>query len=351
MPASTFPLLCLGHPLLDIQVTHGEVLLEKYGLKANDAILAQDKHAPLRRSYDEVVRDYEVSYLAGGGAQTAARGAAYILPPESVVFIGCVGDDELAAHLRAANHREGLREAYYVKKGERTGVCAVIITGTHRSLVTTLRAAQSFDIAHLHTPEISRLIDGARVFYVEGYFLRHAVDSVVEVGKKASESGKIFVTNLSAPYVAQFFKAELEEVLFYTDIIIGNEAEAAAWAVAAALPDTGPDDFPAIARALALLPKFEPARPRTVVLTQGPEATILVSAAAPDSPRVFPVERLPDAQIVDTNGAGDAFAGGFLGALVAGKPIDECVRVGQRLGAMSVQMEGPQYRWPREKVM
>ena len=43
--SSTYSLFCMGHPLLDIQVRDGEKLLEKYGLKADDAILAKEKHA------------------------------------------------------------------------------------------------------------------------------------------------------------------------------------------------------------------------------------------------------------------------------------------------------------------
>lgn len=43
-----------------------------------------------------------------------------------------MGDDALAEQLRAANKREGLDEAYQVKKGEKTGACAVIITGHDR---------------------------------------------------------------------------------------------------------------------------------------------------------------------------------------------------------------------------
>ena len=46
----------------------------------------------------------------------------YVLPPGSVVFTGCVGDDELAEQLKAANKREGLDQVYLVKKGEKTVV-------------------------------------------------------------------------------------------------------------------------------------------------------------------------------------------------------------------------------------
>lgn len=346
MASQTYPLFCMGNPLLDMQVSNGEELLKKYDLKANDAILAEDKHLPL---YDDVVRVPNIAYLAGGAAQNAARGAAYVLPPNSVVYTGCVGDDELAEQLKVANKREGLQEAYLVKKGEKTGACAVVITGHHRSLVTTLRAAEKFEKAHLSSPEVARLIDGAKVFYVEGYFLTHGIESAVEVAKKASDAGKVFALNLSAPFIPQFFKVQLEQIFSYCDIIIGNESEAAAWASAAGLPDK--ENIPAIAKSLATLPKSNPSRARTVVITQGPSSTIFVSSSAPDEPKIFPVTPLADSQIVDTNAAGDAFAGGFLGAFVAGKSIDECIIAGHKLGAMCVQQVGPQYKWPKENIL
>lgn len=47
MSSKAFPIFCMGNPLLDMQVTNGEALLEKYGLKSNDAILAEEKQAPM----------------------------------------------------------------------------------------------------------------------------------------------------------------------------------------------------------------------------------------------------------------------------------------------------------------
>ena len=148
--------------------------------------------------------------------------------------------------------------------------------------------------------------------------------------------GQAFAINLNAPFIPKFFKVQLEQVLPYCDFVIGNESEAAAWANAAGLPDKG--DIPAIAKSIAVLPKSNSSRPRTVIVTQGPNPTVVVTAADPDKPRKFPVDRLEDNQIVDTNGAGDAFAGGFLGALVSGKSMDEAVLVGHKLGAMCVQL-------------
>lgn len=54
------------------------------------------------------------------------------MPAHSVIYTGCVGDDELAEQLKAANAREGLDQDYLVKSGEKTGACAVVITGHNR---------------------------------------------------------------------------------------------------------------------------------------------------------------------------------------------------------------------------
>jgi hypothetical protein len=62
----------------------------------------------------------------------SSRLIQYVLPSDSVVYTGCVGDDELAAQLKAVNAKEGVESAYLVKKGDLTGACAVILTGQER---------------------------------------------------------------------------------------------------------------------------------------------------------------------------------------------------------------------------
>ncbi|KAH8835044.1 Ribokinase-like protein [Flagelloscypha sp. PMI_526] len=341
-----YSLLSIGNPLLDISVTGGEALLSKYELKANDAILAEDKHAPI---YAEAVKDYPVTYVAGGAGQNTARGAAYVLPPKSVVYVGSVGDDDLAEQLKAANAREGLDQIYYVNKGVKTGACCVVITGHDRSLVTTLRAAEKFSVEHLKTPEVSTAIEEVKWFYFEGFFLTHGLESIEYLGTKASAGGKTVALNFSAPFIPQFFKTQLQTVLSYTDIVIMNESEAEAWGSANGL--VNPKDLPAVGKDVALLPKSNSSRPRIVVITNGSGATTVVKGDKPDEPLKFAVDPLESEQIVDTNGAGDSFAGGFLGALVLGKELEEAIQVGHKLARMTVQLNGPSYKWPKEQIV
>jgi len=109
--------------------------------------------------------------------------------------------------------------------------------------------------------------------------------------------------------------------------------------------------MPAIAKALAEQPKSNPTRDRVVVFTHGAQPTIAVSSSTPADVKTYAVNALKDEEIVDTNGAGDAFAGGFLGALAAGKSLDESIEVGHTLGTMCVTQVGPQYKWPKVKVL
>lgn len=117
------------------------------------------------------------------------------------------------------------------------------------------------------------------------------------------------------------------------DILFGNESEAESWANANGLAN--PTDLPSVALALAKLPKSNASRPRTVVITSGAEATVVATSDS-EQTTTYPVNKLSDEQIVDTNGAGDAFAGGFMGAYVLGKDVAKCVEVGHKLGAMCV---------------
>ena len=59
------------------------------------------------------------------------------------------------------------------------------------SLVTTLRAAEMFEKSWLETPEVAKLIDGAKAYYVEGFFLTHGTESTVDLASKASAASKV----------------------------------------------------------------------------------------------------------------------------------------------------------------
>ncbi|KAL8805467.1 MAG: hypothetical protein Q9182_001922 [Xanthomendoza sp. 2 TL-2023] len=315
-----------------------DATLQKYNLKANDAILAEESHMSLYP--DLLSRNHHL--IAGGAAQNTARGAQYILPPNTVLYIGCVGKDDYAENLRSACSAAGLRVEYRVDETQPTGRCGVVITGNNRSLCTHLAAANEYKLDHLQRPEIWDLVKKARFYYVGGYHLTVCVPAAMALAKEAaSDPQKVFIMNLSAPFIPQFFKEPLAETSPYWDYLIGNETEVAAWAESQgeALQGKGVRE---IAMHMAGLKKVNEARKRTVVITQGTDPTI-VAVQGEKEAREYPVRTIGKEKICDTNGAGDAFAGGFVAGVVEGKSLEESVDMGQWLAKLSIQELGPQY--------
>ncbi len=327
-------LLGIENPLLDISARVDPELLKKYNLKANDAILAGPEHKEL---FVELVRDYKVQYIAGGAAQNTCRGAQWLLPPNSTVYLGCVGNDANAEKLNAVAQKDGLKTLYRVDEALPTGLCAVLITEQNRSMVTDLMAANAYHISHLEDAHVWQTVESAENFYVGGYFLTVSPPSALKIAKHALDANKVFALNLSAPFIPQFFKDPLGDLIPYADLIFGNEAEALAWAVSHNLDIT---DVAEIALKLAEHEKLNHSRSRLVVFTQGSKSTI---CAINGKVTEFPVIAIDKSKIVDTNGAGDAFCGGFLSQYVLGEPIEKCVAAGHYVAHVVIQRDGPSY--------
>ncbi|KAI8921212.1 Ribokinase-like protein [Powellomyces hirtus] len=329
--------LGIGNPLLDISARVDPSFLTKYNLKSNDAILAADEHKPL---YKELVDNYPVEYVAGGATQNSMRGAQWLLPANQTVYIGCVGKDKNVEILRDAAAKDGLRTEYLEDESTPTGVCAVMITGNERSMVTDLHAANNYKIDHLKKPEVWKLVEDAKFYYTSGFFLTVSPPSAMLIAEHAAKTNKVFTMNLSAPFISQFFTEPLDALLPYVDIVFGNEAEAAAYAEA---HKWGAISVKEVAKKIAALPKINTKRPRIVVFTQGGEPTILVKE---DHIQEFPIIAIPKENIVDTNGAGDAFVAGFMAQYVQGKDLETALSCGNYVANIVIQRSGPTY--PRE---
>ncbi|RMY77134.1 hypothetical protein D0864_09517, partial [Hortaea werneckii] len=263
---ASYELLCLENPLLDIQAQGDDALLQKYGLKPNDAILAEEKHLGIYA--DLLSRNAQL--LPGGAAQNTARGAQYLLPPSSVMFIGCVGKDESAEKLAAGNRAAGLEYCYRYDEQAATGRCGVVITGHNRSMCTDLAAANCYKLEHLK--ENWSLVERSKALFVGGYHLTVSVDSIMALCEEAATKNKPFILSLSAPFIPQFFKEPLDKTAPYWDYVVGNETEAQSYADS---HDLNTHSIPEIATHLANLPKKNTQRKRVAIITQGTDPTVI----------------------------------------------------------------------------
>lgn len=324
----------LCNPLLDISASADMSFLEKYSLKPNDAILAEDKHKPL---YKELVDQYKVDYIAGGAGQNALRVAQRVMKkPNVAIFMGSVGKDEYSSILEEKARSDGVNVRYQYTEAESTGTCAVLLTGngSNRSLCANLAAANLFTKDHIEVPENRELIEKADFYYITGFFITVCPDAILQIAKHSCDKNKVFMMNLSAPFISQFFKEPLMKIMPYVDILFGNETEAQTFAKEQNLKE---GSIPDIALQIAALSRENERKTRIVIITQGKDEVVL---AQDGKISTFKTTILSAEKIVDTNGAGDAFVGGFLSQLLQGRPMDKCISCGIWAATEIIQQDG-----------
>ena len=154
--------------------------------------------------------------------------------------------------------------------------------------------------------------------------------------------------SISAPFIPEFFKDQLDSVLPYADYVFCNETEAQTYSKT---HDWDTDnDIPSIAKKLSQLPKKNTKRPRVAVVTQGtlPTVTATTKSNGEIDVQEFPVRKVAESSINDTNGAGDAFAGGFAAGVVLKKSLLESVKMGKWLASLSIQELGASFPSPKQ---
>jgi len=339
-------LLGMGNPLLDMINAVEESVLEEYGLKANDAILADEggKHKPL---YEMLEKKEGTKFIPGGATQNSIRVAQWCLRKAKkdtstsfVSYIGCVNkDDSCGKKMTEIMGEIGVKPYYHTnasKVDTPTGTCAVLVTEANRSLVANLAAANNYELSHLK--ENMAVLEKANVVYSAGFFITVCPDAMMLAAEHCKAKNKIYCLNLAAPFIMQVppFKAALSKLIPLTDILFGNETEAKTfaetegWSESLSIAD--------IACKLSMLPQEDgKAQPRRVVITQGTDPTIV---AVNGKASTHPIIKVDSKLVVDTNGAGDAYVGGFLSKLVQGATVDVCCSAGADAAAVIVQQSG-----------
>lgn len=331
-------LLGFGNPLLDISAHVPASFLEKYELKSGDACLADvEKHLPL---YGEMILDYEVEYTAGGAAQNSIRAAQWMIGTKGAThYFGCVGDDSHGKNMQEAAEKSGVTTHYLKDTEKSTGTCAVLIREKERSLVAYLGATQNYKKSHFDSEEIQQLVQKAKFYYTTGFFLTVNDDTLEvtkSIGNHAKEQNKTFVMNLSAPFLINFFWEKVAQILPFADVVFCNEDEAGClgqkleWGT----------DLQQIALKLSEYQKENSQKKRLVIFTQGSKETIVCYEG---KITLFTPIKCKEEELVDTNGAGDSFVGGFLSQYVQNKPIEECIEAAHYCAWECIRRSGATY--------
>jgi sugar/nucleoside kinase (ribokinase family) len=303
MPSARFDVLGIGNAIVDVIARTEEDFLLKQGMHKGAMALIDEARA--QAIYAAMGPAIETS---GGSAANTIVGLASL--GSRSAFIGKVKDDELGrtfAHdIRAAGATFTTSPAADCPS---TACCYVLVTPDgERTMNTYLGAAQD-----LHPADIDAdLVAASAVTYLEGYLWdpKNAKDAFVKAAKIAHEAERSVALSLSDAFCVDRWRAEFLQLMRSktVDLIFANEAELRS------LYETA--DFDTALTALR-------ADVSTAVVTRSEKGCVVVSPDGIAAVSAFPVER-----VVDTTGAGDLFAAGFLSGLARGADDRTCGRLG-----------------------
>jgi adenosine kinase len=315
MPTTRFDVLGIGNAIVDVIARTEEDFLLKQGMRKGTMALIDEPRA--EAIYSAMGPAIESS---GGSAANTIVGLASL--GARAAFIGKVKDDTLGrafAHdIRAAGVAYATPPA---ADGASTARCYVLVTPDgERTMNTYLGAAQD-----LRPDDIEAdMVAASTILYLEGYLWdpKNAKDAFVKAAQIAHEAERTVALTLSDAFCVDRWRAEFLHLVRSrtVDLIFANEAELHS------LYETS--DFNTAVAALR-------ADVGTAVVTRSEKGCLVIGPEGTEAVPAFPVER-----VVDTTGAGDLFAAGFLSGLARGADDRTCGRLGALAAAEVIQHLG-----------
>jgi len=162
--------------------------------------------------------------------------------------------------------------------------------------------------------------------------------SLIELGQHCLANKKTFVFSIAAVFPIEFYWDNMQKVLAFANIIVANESEATAFLNKAGLDKS---NLKAGAKLIANFANPNGIK-RKVIITQGPDPAYTYEAES-DETHEWPVLPIKKDEIVDLNGAGDAYMGGFIAALAHNKPLAKCMEAANACAHQILQVPGTQY--------
>ena len=314
-----FDVIAVGNAIVDVLAPCEPAFLQAHGLVPGSMQLVDAEQSAAL--YAAMAAGVEAS---GGSAGNTVAGVGSF--GGRAAYLGKVADDPLGqvfAHdVRAAGvHFDVAPLAGGAERGLGTGRCLINVTPDgQRTMCTFLGAANQLTVEDVD----AALIGQGAIVYLEGYLFdpspgRAAFEAAAAA---AHAAGRKVAITLSDAFVVHRWRAELLDFIAASaDVVLANEAELAALFEI--------DDFDAAADRLA-------AMVQVAAVTRGAEGSVIVSGDRRIKVAAFPVDK-----VIDTTGAGDEYAAGFLLGLARGLPLEDAGKLGSLAAAEVIAHWGP----------
>lgn len=315
-----FDVAGLGNAIVDVIARIDDAFLLRHQIAKGGMTLIDTHRA---RMLEDALS--ETTITPGGSAANTIAGVASL--GARGAFIGRVHDDWLGEGFSGGTKAIGVHyETPFAQEGAPTARSVILVTPDgQRSMNTYLGASVELDESDID----ETLIAQSKILYIEGYLwdsesLKGAVRKAIAAARKADT--QVAFTCSDSFCVGRFRAEFLELIETEIDVVFANEAE-----LLALFQTERFDDAFQQARATGKL----------FAITRSEKGAVIVQGQA-----VHLIDATPDVEVIDTTGAGDQFAAGFLTGVARGLPLAQCGRLGVLAAGEVISHIGPRPATP-----
>ena len=303
--------LGIGNALVDVMTPlEDDSIIEQLGFaKGSMNLVDEDKSREIKKLTSKFISNM----ASGGSAANTIHGLSKMRAEGG--FIGAIGADTTGEIFEKNMKSAGVKTYLSIKDDDTGTAVAMISKDSERTFATHLGAAEKLVAGDLDKSIFSRY----DYLYLEGYLITN-MDLVERACKYAREEGLKIAIDLSSFNVVEEFKADFSQIIDdYVDIIFANQFEAKAL--------TGLEAEEAI--------KILAKKSEIAVIKTGKDGSIVH-----DGTEMIKIDAMA-VDCIDTTGAGDLYASGFLLGLTNDAPLDKCGYFGTLLASHVIQVIGP----------
>lgn len=316
--STKYGVTAIGNAIVDILSPASDAFIDSQaakGMQRNGMTLIDAARA--KELYD--LMD-ETTEMSGGSAGNTM--AAYASFGGKGAYIGKVANDPLGKVFRHDMQAIGVDfSTAPLENAEPTAQCLILVTpDAHRTMNTFLGACVQLTPADVDEETIA----SSEITYLEGYLFDkpEAKKAFYKAAELVAKHGRKLALTLSDSFCVHRYRDEfLDLIKNHVDILFANEAEITALFEV--------DSIEAASAAIAPLCEL-------TAITRSEKGSLIVSGG-----QTIEIKAIPPAQLVDTTGAGDAYAAGFMFGLTEGKPLAECGRLASLAAAEVISHMGP----------
>lgn len=315
MSNTPIDVLAMGNAMVDVLANVDEAYITRHDLKRGSMSLVDELRAV--ELYATMQNPMEMS---GGSAGNTIAGLASF--GGKGAYIGKVAQDPLGETFRNDMKKQGvIYNTLPIVVGAKTGRCLVAITPDGERTMSTYLGAG----LHLCGEDLdSDLITSAAITYLEGYMFDppHAKDAFRVTAEIAHDAGRMVAITLSDPFCVERHRDDFQAFVEQSaNILFANEAEITSLYKTNTLEEAA---------------KIVSGKCDIAVLTRSADGSLIVADG-----QFIEIKAEPIAKVIDTTGAGDQYAAGFLYGLSQGMPLATCGRLGSLAAAEVISHMGP----------